>query len=45
MHQAIRDANGHALPIVLYRRNREKWLAIMPLDEILALINPEKSEA
>ena len=39
MKQATRDANGHALPIVLYRRNREKWLAIASLDDILKLIN------
>lgn len=39
MHQATRDANGHALPIVLYRKNREKWLAIVPLDDVLKLIN------
>lgn len=38
MHQATRDANGHAMPIVLYRKNREKWLAIMPLDDVLNLI-------
>lgn len=38
MHQATHDANGHALPIVLYRKNREKWLAIMPLDDLLNII-------
>lgn len=39
VHQAVHDANGHALPIVLYRKNREKWLAIAPLEDVLKLIN------
>ena len=35
MHQAIRDrADGH-FPVLCHRRNREKWLVTMPLDELI----------
>jgi Holliday junction resolvase len=35
MNQAIRDrADGH-FPVLCHRRNREKWLVTMPLDELL----------
>ena len=38
MKQAIRDrADGH-FPVLCHRRNREKWLATMPLDELLILL-------
>ena len=30
--QAIRDANGKALPVVMHRKNNHPWVAIMPLD-------------
>ena len=35
MNQAIRDrADGH-FPVLCHRRNREKWLVTMPLNELL----------
>ena len=35
MKQAISDrATGH-FPVLCHRRNREKWLVTMPLDELL----------
>ena len=35
MNQAIRDrADGH-FPVLCHRRNREKWLVTIPLDELL----------
>lgn len=38
MQQAIRDANGKALPVVVHRRSREPWLVTLPLEEVLQLI-------
>ena len=29
LHQAVRDANGAAIPVVMHRRNRESWVVIM----------------
>jgi Holliday junction resolvase len=36
MEQAIRDSGGD-VPIVAHRRNRGEWLAIMRLEDLLAL--------
>ena len=38
MGQAERDANGHAVPLVVHRRNRKPWLVIMKLSDWLQLI-------
>lgn len=35
MNQAISDANGNALPVVAYRKNREQWLIVLPLRDLL----------
>lgn len=37
MEQAVRDANGHAIPVVMHRRNRKQWLVIMNLDNFIEL--------
>lgn len=37
MTQAVTDANGKAVPVVAYRRNRGQWLLIAQLDDILKL--------
>ena len=36
--QAIRDAEGGALPVVAHRRNREQWLVTIPLESVLNII-------
>lgn len=36
--QAVRDANGKALPVVAHRRNREPWLITVPLLPLLDVI-------
>ena len=35
MEQAVRDANGHAIPLVAHRRNRKPWLVVLSLDDFL----------
>lgn len=37
--QAVRDANGHALPVVAHRSNRQSWLVSMRLEDILQLLH------
>lgn len=37
MEQAIEDSNGHAMPIVVHRRNRKPWLVVLRLGDFLAL--------
>lgn len=41
MRQAVRDANGHAIPVVMHRRSREPWLVTMELTDLLAIIGKE----
>jgi len=38
MKQAIRDATEGAVPVLLHRRNREKWLVTIPLYILLELL-------
>lgn len=38
MEQAQHDANGHAVPVVMHRRNRKPWLVVMRLKDFLALL-------
>ncbi len=38
VQQAIRDANGHALPVVMHRRSREPWLVTLSLDDLMRLL-------
>lgn len=35
--QAVRDANGHALPVVVHRSNRQPWLLTARLEDILQI--------
>lgn len=37
LDQAVRDA-GDKLPVVAHRRNKRDWIAILPLDQLLALL-------
>lgn len=39
MMQAVHDANGHALPVVVHRSNRQPWLVSMRLEDILQLLH------
>lgn len=38
MEQAEHDANGHAVPIVMHRRNRHPWLCVMKLSDWVRLV-------
>lgn len=35
MNQAMHDANGHAVPVVIHRRSREPWMITMQLNDWL----------
>lgn len=39
MHQAERDATEKALPVVAHRRNREKWMITIRLDDLLKVLS------
>lgn len=39
MHQAEGDARDGEIPLVLHRRNRKEWLAILKADDFLEMIN------
>ncbi len=41
LRQAHRDANGHALPVVVHRRSREPWLVTVELTDLLNVIGKE----
>ena len=43
LRQAHRDANGHALPVVVHRRSREPWLITMELADLLEVLGNERS--
>ena len=38
IRQAHRDANGHALPVVVHRRSREPWIVSMELTDLLEVL-------
>ena len=42
MHQAERDAVQNALPVVMHRRNRGKWLITVRLADILDILSEKK---
>ena len=42
MHQAERDAAENALPVVAHRRNREKWMISLRLDDLLEILSMKK---
>ena len=37
LEQARRDANGHAVPCVMHRKNHAPWVVIMYLDDWIQL--------
>lgn len=39
MYQAKRDAKDNQLPAVFHRKNREKWLVTMELDDWIKIYN------
>ena len=41
--QAVRDANGHALPVVAHRSSRQPWLATVRLEDILQLLHERET--
>ena len=43
VNQAVRDANGHALPIVTHRSNRQPWLVTARLADLLQLLDDMKT--
>lgn len=43
MAQAVRDANGNALPIVAHRSNRQPWLVTARLEDVLQLLDDMKT--
>lgn len=46
MEQAEHDANGHAVPVVMHRRNRAPWLCVMKLSDWIGMVKnkPAKGE-
>ncbi len=42
VQQAERDANQGETPIVVYRKNGDKWRAVIPVDDLLVLLGGEK---
>lgn len=36
--QAVRDANGKALPVVAHRSNRQPWLITIPLEQLAGIL-------
>jgi Holliday junction resolvase len=43
MEQAIREAAAGSTPLVCHRRNRRDWLAILRLEDLIAIL-PARSE-
>ncbi len=42
MHQAEDDAAENMLPVVAHRRNREKWMITVRLDDLLDVLTEKK---
>lgn len=42
LRQAKRDANGHALPVVVHRSNRQPWLMTVGLEMLLKVLGYER---
>lgn len=38
LEQAQRDAGPDSIPVVAHRRNRQEWVAILPLSDFLELV-------
>lgn len=45
MEQAEHDANGHAIPVVMHRRNRRPWLVVMRLPDWLKLVKQSENQS
>lgn len=43
LRQAKRDANGHALPVVAHRSNRQPWLVTVELADLLEVLGYKRS--
>jgi Holliday junction resolvase len=43
--QAKRDARSGTIPLVAHRRNRQEWVAILPLEDLLALLQDVRTLA
>lgn len=43
IHQAERDAAENMLPVVMHRKNREKWLITVRLEDILDILTAKKA--
>lgn len=41
--QAVRDANAHALPIVVHRSNRQPWLVTARLEDVFQILDDMKT--
>jgi hypothetical protein len=39
--QAEADAAAGAVPLVVFRRSRERWRVVLPFDDFLGLVPPE----
>lgn len=44
MEQAERDANGHAVPLVMHRYSRKPWSVTMKLNDFLRMVRPDASK-
>lgn len=42
IRQAKRDANGHALPVVVHRSNRQPWLVTVELESLLEVLGYDR---
>ena len=45
MAQAERDAGPDKIPVVAHRRNKEEWVAILPMDDFLKISSWLKDHA
>ena len=43
--QAVRDAEPHELPVVAMRRNKSRWLAVLPLEDLLTMLRARERAA
>ncbi len=45
MDQAMRDTPGAHIPVVMHRRSRKEWVAILPLPQFLKLVKKAYPDA
>jgi Holliday junction resolvase len=41
LEQAYRDAKGEEAPVIAWRRNQGRWIAILPMCELMVLLGYE----